>query len=599
MMGPKGERARAGRRKRNVRIRGQAFDTRVIERLLDYLRPHTRSVVWALLLVSVTSAMQLIGPYLLKVAIDSYLVERQDAFGLSLVAIGFALTLLIAWASKAGESYTMAAVTQRILTRIRSQLFHKINHLPLSYHDRHPAGVTMSRIINDVAILQELLGNGIVSLVADSLLLIGIVTMMLTMSPELALYTFAVLPIMVIVAVVFTRQVRRAFLRTRETIAQVSAGFQENISGVRVVQAFAREAISHDRFDELNRDNLDANLHAVTWSSAFPPAIEFLAVLATAIVLWFGAASVLAGEITLGIVVAFLTYVTRFFQPIRELSTLYTLLQQAMAAGEKIFNLMDTPVEVDDKPAARSMPAIEGKVEFDQVSFSYGKGPLVLKDVSFMVHPGETVAFVGPTGAGKTTIASLVSRFFDVSDGKVMIDDIDVRDVTKSSLRQQIGVVPQDPFLFSGTIADNIRFGRLDATDSEVTEAAQLANAHEAIAHLPEGYNTHVYERGQNFSYGQRQLVALARVILANPRILVLDEATASIDTRTETLIQGALNRLLEGRTSFVIAHRLSTIRNADRLLVIDNGQIVQEGSHDELVGQEGLYQDLYRKQYL
>jgi len=586
-------------RGRTVRSRGQALDARVMGRLLDYLKPHTRSVLWALLLVSVTSAMQLVGPYLLKVAIDSYLVEQQDAYRLSLVALGFALTLLIAWGSQAGESYTMAAVTQRVLTQIRSQLFQKINHLPLSYHDRHQSGVTMSRIINDVAVLQELLSNGVINLVADSLLLVGIVAMMLTMSAKLALYTFTVLPFMVLVAVVFTRHVRRAFVRTRETIAQVSAGLQENISGVRVVQAFARERVSQERFDELNRDNLKANLHAVTWSSAFPPAVEFLAVLATAIVLWFGAASVLAGEVTLGVVVAFLTYVTRFFQPIRELSVLYTLLQQAMAAGEKIFQLMDTPVEVDDRPAARSMPPIEGKVEFDRVSFSYGNGPLVLKDVCFTVRPGETVALVGPTGAGKTTIASLVSRFFDVNEGRVLIDDIDVRDVTKFSLRRQIGVVPQDPFLFSGTIADNIRFGRLDAIDSEVVEAAQLANAHDAVARLPDGYGTRVFERGQNFSYGQRQLIALARVVLANPRILVLDEATASIDTRTETLIQTALNDLLKGRTSFVIAHRLSTIRNADRLLVIDSGQVVQQGSHDELVTQEGLYRELYRKQYL
>lgn len=585
-------------RKSTARIRGHAFDARVVGRLLGYLRPHTRSVVWALLLVSITSAMQLIGPYLLKVAIDSYLLEQQDGFRLSLVAFGFALTLVIAWGSQAGESYTMSSVTQRVLHRIRSELFQKINDLPLGYHDRHRSGVTMSRIINDVTVLQELLSHGVINLVADSLLLVGIIAIMLTMSAKLALYSFAVLPVMVIVAVVFTQHVRRAFVRTRETIAEVSAGLQENISGVRVVQAFARERRSQDRFDELNRDNLEANLRAVTWSSAFPPAVEFLSVLATAIVLWFGAASVLAGEITVGVVVAFLAYVTRFFQPIRELSTLYTLLQQSMAAGEKIFQLMDTPVEVDDRPAAKTMPSIKGKVEFDRVSFRYGQGPLVLEGVCFTAVPGETVALVGPTGAGKTTIANLISRFFDAGKGRVLIDDVDVRDVTKFSLRRQIGVVPQDPFLFSGTIADNIRFGRLDATDSEVVDAAQLANAHDSISRLPEGYDTHVYERGQNFSYGQRQLISLARVILAEPRILVLDEATASIDTRTETLIQAALSHLMEGRTSFVIAHRLSTIRNADRLLVIDRGKLVQEGSHEALVNREGLYRELYLKQY-
>jgi len=585
------------RRRRTLRSRGRAFDAEVVARLIEYLRPHAGSVARALVLVVVTSAMQLIGPYLLKIAIDSYLVEAQDPLGLSVVALGFTLTLLVAWGSQAAESYTMAAVTHHVLHRIRSQLFRKISHLPLSYHDRHQSGVTLSRIVNDVAVLQELMGHGVINLVADSLLLIGIVVIMLSMSPRLALYTFAVLPIMLAAALVFRRHMRRAFVRTRETIAQVSAELQENIAGVRVVQAFARERLNQHRFDVLNRDNLKANLQAVSWSSAFPPVVEFLAVVATAVVLWFGAASVLAGEVTVGVVVAFLAYVARFFQPIRELSTLHTLLQQSMAAGEKIFQLMDTPVEVDDAPSAAAMPAITGKVEFDRVSFGYGNGPLVLQDVSFIVHPGETVALVGPTGAGKTTIASLLSRFYDVREGRVLIDDRDVRDVTKESLRRQIGVVPQEPFLFSGTIAENIRFGCPHATDSEVFEAARLANAHETVARLPDGYNTRVYERGQNFSYGQRQLIALARVVLADPRILVLDEATASIDTRTEALIQKALRRLLEDRTSFVIAHRLSTIRNAHRLLVIDHGRLVQEGQHEALVADEGIYRQLYLAQ--
>ncbi|HEX9880386.1 MAG TPA: ABC transporter ATP-binding protein, partial [Candidatus Binatia bacterium] len=469
---------------------------------------------------------------------------------------------------------------------------------PIGYHDRHRSGVTLSRIINDVTILQELLTNGIVNVVADSLLLVGIVATMLAMSPTLALYTFTVLPVMIIVTAVFAKRVRRAFLRTRETIAQVAAALQENISGVRVVQAFARERISQQRFEELNQGNLEANLRAVTLGSAFTPMVEFLATLATAIVLWFGAASVLSGKITVGIVVAFLTYVTRFFQPIRELSMVYTLYQQSMAAGEKIFQLMDTPVDVDDSAHAVTLPAIQGTVAFDHVYFSYNDDHPVLKDVSFGVSPGEMVALVGPTGAGKTSIASLISRFYDVKEGRVLIDGMDVREVTKVSLRRQVGVVPQDPFLFTGTIADNIRFGRLEATDSEVREAARLANADDFIARLPVGYDTHVYERGQNFSLGQRQLVALARVVLADPRILVLDEATASIDTRTEALIQQALSHLLRGRTSFVIAHRLSTIRNADRLLVIEEGRVVQQGSHQQLVAEEGLYRELYRMQY-
>jgi ABC-type multidrug transport system fused ATPase/permease subunit len=506
--------------------------------------------------------------------------------------------LLIAWGSQAGESYTMASVTQRVLKRIRDQLFQKINRLPLGYHDRHKSGVTMSRIVNDVTVLQELMTHGFVDLVADSLVIVGIVAIMLTMSPKLALYTFALLPVMVIVTLVFARRVRGAYLHARETIAQVAASFQESISGVRVVQAFAREQVSQDRFDEVNLGNLQANLWAVTLSSAFPPVVEIIAMLATATVLWFGAASVLAGEITLGVVVAFLTYVSRFFQPIRELSMVYTLFQQSMAAGEKIFELMDTPVEVDDRPDARPMTQIEGKVEFDHVNFSYRTGIPVLKDICFTVQPGQSIALVGPTGAGKTSMSSLISRFYDVVEGRILIDGTDIREVTQSSLRSQIGVVPQDPFLFTGTIAGNIRFGRLDATDDEVMEAAKQANAHDFISLLPQGYATQVFERGQNFSQGQRQLMALARVVLANPRILVLDEATASIDTRTETLIQAALKRLLSGRTSFVIAHRLSTLRNADMLFVIDRGQIVQQGTHNELVALKGLYRELYLMQF-
>lgn len=580
------------------RVRGRAFNPRVVKRLLDYLRPHRLSVIWALILVIVTSGMHLIGPYLLKVAIDDYLVEQQDVAGLSMVCIGLLLTLLIAWGSQAGESYTMASVTQRVLKRIRDQLFQKINRLPLGYHDRHKSGVTMSRIVNDVTVLQELMTHGFIDLVADSLVIVGIVAILLTMSPKLALYTFALLPVMVIVTLVFAHRVRGAYLHTRETIAQVAASFQEGISGVRVVQAFAREQVSQERFDEVNLGNLQANLWAVTLSSAFPPVVEIIAMLATATVLWFGAASVLAGEITVGVMVAFLTYATRFFQPIRELSMVYTLFQQSMAAGEKIFELMDMPVDVDDHPDAKPMRQINGKVEFDHVNFSYRSGIPVLKDVCFTVQPGQTIALVGPTGAGKTSMASLISRFYDVCDGRILIDGTDIREVTQSSLRSQIGVVPQDPFLFTGTIADNIRFGRLDATDEEVMEAAKQANGHDFISLLPQGYATQVFERGQNLSQGQRQLMALARVVLANPRILVLDEATASIDTRTEALIQAALKRLLSGRTSFVIAHRLSTIRNADRLFIIDRGEIVQQGTHNELVAQEGLYRELYMMQF-
>lgn len=577
---------------------GRVLDPLVVRRLWTYLRPHKLAIAWALALVCVTAATQIIGPYLLKVAIDEFLIARRDILGLSFIASAFAMTLLISWGSQSYQSYTMALVAQDVLNRIRGELFAKINQLSLSYHDRHESGVTMSRIVNDVAVFQELLTQGVVNVVVDCLLLVGIVSIMVAMSPKLALYTFSVLPIMVLATIVFTQRARRAFLRTRETIGEVAAGFQENVSGVRVVQAFAREEVSQTRFEQINRGNLQANLWAVALSSAYPPIVEFMAMLATAIVLFFGTVSVVTGEVTVGVVVAFLTYVTRFFQPIRELSMVYTLFQQAMAAGEKIFDLMDYPLAVDDRPGARAMAPIDGRVDFDHVLLSYRDDIPVLRGVSFAIEPGQTVALVGPTGAGKTSIASLLARFYDVTGGCVRIDGVDIRQVTMSSLRKQMGFVPQDPFLFTGTIADNIRFGRLQATMEEVIQAARLANAHEFISRLPDHYDTRVYERGQNYSQGQRQLIAFARAILANPRILILDEATASVDTRTEALIQQALARVLAGRTSFVIAHRLSTIRNADLVLVIDHGRIVQRGTHRELLAREGMYRELYLMQY-
>jgi ABC-type multidrug transport system fused ATPase/permease subunit len=567
-------------------------------RLWGYLRPFKPRLILVLMLVVITAITQVLGPYLLKVAIDEFMVARRDILGLSFISAGYALTVLISWASQGNQTYIMALVAQQVLSKLRAELFEKINRLPLGFHDRHESGVTMSRIVNDVAVFQELLTQGVVNVVVDLLLLVGIVAIMLAMSPKLALLTFSVIPIMVIATIVFTQRARGAFLRTRETIGEVAAGFQENVSGVRVVQAFAREEVSQGRFERINRGNLNANLFAVALSSAYPPVVEFTGMTATAVVLFFGSFAVMTGEVTLGVVVAFLTYITRFFQPIRELSMVYTLFQQAMAAGEKIFELMDHPLEIEDKPDAKPLPPIQGRVEFDHVHLSYRVGTPVLRDVSFVAEPGKTIALVGPTGAGKTSIASLLARFYEVTEGRVLVDGIDIRDVTMTSLRRQMGFVPQDPFLFTGSIADNIRFGRLDATDDEVVEAAKLANAHEFIMRLPEGYATQVYERGQNYSQGQRQLIAFARAVLANPRILILDEATASVDTRTEALIQAALARVLEGRTSFVIAHRLSTIRNADMVMVVEQGEIVERGSHRELLSRDGKYRHLYLMQY-
>ncbi|MSQ24187.1 MAG: ABC transporter ATP-binding protein [Chloroflexi bacterium] len=578
--------------------RGKVFDARVLSRLWGYLREYKRRVIWAVFLLTVYSAMQIVGPYLLKVALDDYVVTKQDMVGLTVVSLAFLLSLVVSYGAQSNQTYTMAYVAQGVLAKMRGDLFKKVNALSLGFHDRNESGVTMSRIVNDVAVFQELLTQGVLHLFADCLTLVGMIVIMSSMSPKLALYAFSVLPIMVVATVVFSIFSRKAFLRTRETIGQVAAGFQENVSAVRVVQAFSREGVSENNFDEINKDNFKANLTALRIGASFQPVVEFTSMLARAIVLGFGAAGVISGDVTVGVVVAFLSYVTRFFEPIRELAGTYTLFQQAMAAGEKIFKLMDEPIEVADHPNAGTMTPIEGRVHFDHVYFGYSAEVPVLKDVEFVAEPGQSIALVGPTGAGKTSIAALLCRFYEVRGGAVRVDGIDIRDVTMASLRSQMGIVPQDPFLFSGTVADNIRFGRPEASMEEVVEAAKLANAHEFIARLSDGYDTVVYERGQNYSQGQRQLIALARVVLADPRILVLDEATASIDTRTEALIQAAIGRILGGRTSFVIAHRLSTIRNADIILVVDHGEIVQRGTHRELLGQEGMYKDLYLMQY-
>ncbi len=598
MMGGMGGGRGGGGFRNAAHIDGKAFDSKVMRRLWTYLRPHKVQIGWALALTVITAGAQLLGPFLLKVAIDEFITTRRDLLGLSLVASLFIFTLAVSWTSQGHQAYLMTMVAQDVLNRMRMELFEKINRLSLSYHDRHETGVTMSRIINDVTAFQQLLTQGVLYIAADCLVLVGVVVIMLSMNVKLALYTLSVMPIMIAATIVYTMRARMAFVRTRETIGEVAAGFQENVSGVRIVQAFAREGVSQAQFEAVNRRNWRANLLANALGAAFPPLVQFMSMLATAVVLWAGASAALNGEVTVGVVAAFLTYVTRFFQPIQELAQVYNTLQQAMAAGEKIFELLDYPVDVDDKPGAIEMPPVRGQVRFDNVSFGYNADTPVLKGVSLLAQPGDSIALVGPTGAGKTSIASLLARFYEVSGGSVRIDGIDIRDVTMASLRGQMALVPQDPFLFSGTIAENIRYGRLDATDDEVMDAAKLANAHEFVTRLPQGYNTTVSERGQNYSQGQRQLISFARAVLANPRILILDEATASVDTRTEALIQAALARLLDGRTSFVIAHRLSTIRSATCILVVARGEIVERGTHRELLAAGGAYRDLYMKQY-
>jgi ABC-type multidrug transport system fused ATPase/permease subunit len=592
-MGPRGAIHRFG-----DKVEGRAFNLRVILRLLTYLRPHRRRMAVAFALMVTASGLALVTPYLVKVAIDQP-IAHGDAAGLSLIAILMTATLVGLYLSSAGQQYMLSWVGQRVLAELRAQLFRHLQILSLGYHDTHIVGVTLSRVINDVAVINELLSQGLITLIGDILLLTGIVAVMLSMSPKLALLTFTVLPLMFLATILFARRAKVAFRQTRSRIAAVVGDLAEDLSGIRVIQAFVQEGASRERFDEVNRENRNAYIAAMSLSFVFLPTVEFLGMLATGIVLWFGGLTVARGELSLGVIVAFLAYVSRFFQPIQELSQLYTTMQAAMAGGERVLELLDREPEVMDHPQAIEMPPITGRVELHNVSFSYRGDARVLHDVDLVIEPGQTVALVGPTGAGKTSIANLIARLYDVADGAVLVDGVDVRHVTQQSLRRQMGLVPQDPFLFPGTIADNIRFGHPGADDSAVEEAAGLANAHDFIARLPDGYATEIQEGGINLSMGQRQLICIARAILADPHILILDEATASVDTMTEVLIQEALQRLLKGRTALVIAHRLSTVLHADCICVVQAGRIVERGHHERLLARGGLYRDLYQRQFV
>ncbi|NOZ29749.1 MAG: ATP-binding cassette domain-containing protein [Chloroflexi bacterium] len=566
-------------------------------RLFAYLWPHRLTLLLVTIATVGASLTPLAAPYLVGRAIDQF-IARGDRHGLAVTMGMLAGTILAGYVFNALSNYTMAVVAQRTLQRLRDDIFEQIQRLSIRYFDTHDAGDLMSRLVNDTDTINQFLSNGLNRTVINSLSLVGIIVVMLRMQTRLALVSFSVIPFMVVTTLYFARRARVAFRRTRERIGAVSAELEENISGVREVQAFAREQANLRRFYELNAANRDANIYARTITAAFTPAVDLLSAIAMAIVAGYGGYLAVQGQASVGLIVAFLGYVQRFFMPIRSISQLYTTMQSALAGAERIFHLLDERPEIQDAPDAIEMPPIRGHVVFDHVYFGYKPGEEVLHDICLEARPGQTLALVGPTGAGKTSIVNLLMRFYDVWDGAVLIDGMDVRRVRQASMRRQMGIVLQDTFLFSGTVADNIRYGRLDATDEEVEAAARLVNAHDFISRLPDGYQTRVQERGSNFSQGQRQLIAFARAVLADPRILILDEATSNVDTRTEMLIQRALDRLLRGRTSFVIAHRLSTIRNADQVLMIVDGRIVERGTHEELLARRGAYYEMYRKQF-
>ena len=585
----------------------KGFDPRVTRRLISYAIPYWHKLLIALVLMLIASAAAVAGPYLVKVALDSGL-EAGSLPALRQAVLIYLLAALIQWAATFLRVNIMARTGQAIIYDIRGRLFEHLQQLSLGFYSRYSVGRIITRVINDVGVLREFITWAVLAIARDLFTLVGILAAMLAMDARLSLLTFSVLPIMVAVTVVFRKRARENYRMVRAAISWVNSVLAENINGVRVVQAFSRQQTNFAFYqNDVNQNNLNANLRAARIAAAFPAAIDFLGALATALVVWLGGTAVLgkggplswlgpSNPITPGVLVAFVLYIGRFFDPIRDLSRRYDSFQSTMAGGERIFALLDTPAEVTDASDAVEMPPIQGEVLFENVSFHYIDDPSpVLVDVDLHVEPGETIALVGRTGAGKTTLVKLLSRFHDPTQGRLLIDGQDLRRVAQQSLRSQMGIVLQDPFLFRGTVGENIRFGRLDATQEELETAAKAVGAHDFIRQMSMGYDTPVEEGGIVLSVGQRQLISFARALLANPRILILDEATSSVDTQTELLIQDALAHLLQGRTAFVIAHRLSTVVSADRIVVIQNGRIVEQGTHAELLAGGGYYYQLYR----
>ncbi len=605
--------------------------SKTIGRFAQYFGVYIAGVILALALIVVSTYTQVLSPDYIGQAVDCYLFPQATSncwfdstiqaaiqsgsmntitADMKLAGMGHLVLILVglyiigAAASGAGF-FTMSRTGQQVLRRMRQDLFKKAHALSLSYYSENDAGDLMSRITNDTQTIQQVFGFALLSVISGALLMVWIAVKMLQTNVPYALISLAVVPIMFVATVYFSNQARKAFRVSREELGNVNADLQESISGVREVQAFNREDENIQNFRRSNAANRDANVRAASFTSALNPTLEALGYVAIGIVVIVGGLAVLRNEpllgttlISLGTVFAFVQYVQRFTQPVTQIAVLWANIQNAIAGGERIFNILDTPLDLTEKPDAKPMPPIKGKVQFDNVQAGYKTGQDVLKGINFTAEPGQTIAIVGPTGAGKTTIINLIPRFYDVTGGAVRIDDIDVRDVTMASLRSQIGLVLQDTFLFSDTVMNNIRYGKLDATDDDVIAAAKLVEADSFIERLPEGYQTILGERGSGLSQGQRQLIAIARVALMSPNVLILDEATSSVDTRTERLIQKAFEGLLKGRTSFVIAHRLSTIRNADLVMLLQAGEITERGTHTELLAKKGAYYDLYMSQF-
>ncbi len=574
----------------------KGYDPKVARGLLRFIKPYTGQMLLALFFMILVTTASVSGPYFVKLAIDDG-ITAKDPVALRNIVLIYLAVATVQLATNYFRVLIMSRVGQHVLYDVRTAMFAHLQKLSLSFYNRYSVGRVITRVINDVGTLREFITWATLAIIRDILAIIGTIIAMLALNLHLSLLTFAVLPLMVLATVVFRRAARRSYRKVRAAVSWTNSVLAENVNGVRVVQAFSRQSYNYKNFKEyVNRYFLETGLDAARVASLFTPVVDVLGAIATAVVVYVGGTAVLGDSITAGVLIAFILYIDRFFEPIRDLSRRFDTLQSTMAGGERILSLLDTPIDVMDDAAARELPPIQGEVHFEGVSFHYSDDPtLVLDGVDLKVNAGETVALVGETGAGKTTIVKLLARFHDPTSGRMLVDGHDLRDVTQSSLRRQMGMVLQDPFLFNGTVMENILFGRLGASEVDVLSAAEAVGAHDFILNLRNGYQTSVEEGGALLSVGQRQLISFARALLADPRILILDEATSSVDTQTEQVIQQALTRLLKGRTSFVIAHRLSTITSADRIVVIEGGHIAEQGTHAELLEHKGLYYELYK----
>jgi ATP-binding cassette subfamily B multidrug efflux pump len=593
-------------------VLGKAYDSRLMRRLLRYMRPYRLYVAVSLVFLLLQSALQVLGPLLTKIAIDRYLqpspqrlppfVERwlsdNPWTGVSQVALMYLGVLVGTFLFEFGQIYLMQYTGQLAMFDLRRELMAHLQRLDLAFYDRNPVGRLVTRVTTDVDVLNDLFASGLVTILGDVLTLTFIVIIMFQLSPSLTCILLAAMPLVILVTMQFRRSVTQSYRRIRVAIAKINAYLQEHVTGIVVLQLFNREEKSGQEFERVNREHMEAFKDAITAYGWFYPSVEFLGMMSLAGILAWGGFRVERGALTLGVVVAFLQYGLRFFRPIQDLSEKYNILQSAMASSERIFKLLDTQAEILPPAAPRHVPPAPARIDFEQVWFAYKDEDWVLQDVSFHIEPGETVAVVGHTGAGKTTLISLLLRFYDIQKGSIRIGGVDIRKLDPLELRRQFGVVLQDPYLFTGTLADNIRLGTHGIAHEEVEEAAEQVNLIDFIRSLPEGFNHSIRERGSGLSTGQKQLISFARALAHNPRFLILDEATSSVDTETEFRVRDALTRMVEGRTSIVIAHRLSTIQRADRILVMHKGRLRESGTHQQLLALRGIYWKLYQLQY-